>query len=59
MEDRVAELLQRIPVIVNIGVQDFAESVQAQGAPVVQVNWSPPAGGDTEMLQLLDRLLES
>ena len=43
--------------IVNVGVIGFAESVEEQGAEVVHIDWSPPAGGDTEMTELLDRLL--
>lgn len=57
MENRVDELLQRVPVIVNIGVQDFAASIQTQGASVLHVDWVPPASGDEEMLTLLDKLL--
>jgi FdrA protein len=57
MENKVDELLQHIPVIVNIGVQDFAASVQTQGTPVIHVDWSPPASGDEEMLALLDKLM--
>lgn len=57
MSDALDKLLQQGPIAVNIGVQDFAASLQAQGAPVIHVEWSPPAGGDEEMLDLLDRLL--
>ncbi len=42
--------------IANIGVELFAESIAAQNAPVVQVDWRPPAGGDPEMMNRLDRL---
>jgi len=45
------------PVAVNIGVSDFAESLRLQGIKVVHVNWAPPAGGDPEMIELLDQLL--
>ena len=57
MSDKLDDLLQQGPVAVNIGVLDFAASLQAQGAQVVHVQWSPPAGGDPEMLELLDQLL--
>ena len=57
MENKVEELLQHIPVVINIGVGDFSQSLQMQGAQVVHVDWSPPAGGDEEMLTLLDKLL--
>lgn len=42
--------------VANIGVALFAESIAAQDAPVVQVDWRPPAGGNTDMLEHLDRL---
>ena len=28
--------------VVNVGLRSFAESVQAQGVPVTQVDWRPP-----------------
>ncbi|MDI6756096.1 MAG: hypothetical protein QME78_17125 [Thermodesulfobacteriota bacterium] len=57
MSNKLNELLQNGPKAINIGVQDFAESLQIQGVEVVQVNWDPPAGGDLEMIDLLDKLL--
>ena len=57
MPDKLDELLQHGPTAINIGVQDFAESLKIQGREVVHVNWAPPAGGDPEMIELLDQLL--
>jgi FdrA protein len=57
MSDKLDLLLQNGPVAINIGIQDFAESLRAQGAEVVHVDWTPPAGGDRELLDLLDQLL--
>lgn len=57
MADRFDELLDKGPVAVNLGVEDFANSLKAQGAEVIQVDWTPPAGGDREMMELLDQLL--
>ena len=57
MADRLDELLDQGPVAVNIGVEDFANSLKIQGAEVIQVDWTPPAGGDREMMELLDQLL--
>ena len=54
---KLGELLERGPVAVNIGVRDFAESLTVQGADVVDVAWRPPADGDPELLEILDRLL--
>lgn len=57
METKLDKLLKRPPVVVNIGVQEFVEAVESQGAQVVHLNWSPPAGGDQRMANLLDKLL--
>ena len=57
MANRLDELLDQGPVAVNIGVEDFAKSLKTQGAEVVHVDWTPPAGGDREMMELLDQLL--
>ena len=52
----IATLLGRRPAVINIGLELFAESLQTQGVPVVSVDWRPPAGGKTHLLDLLDRL---
>jgi len=57
MPDKIDQLLQKRSVAINLGIQDFAESLRAQGAEVVHVDWTPPAGGDRELLDLLDQLL--
>ncbi len=51
------ELLHEGIVVVNIGPRQFGDSVLDQGAEVVQVDWTPPAGGDTELAKLLDELM--
>ena len=53
----INETLQTPIVAINVGVQDFAEALKAQGVQVVNVTWSPPAGGDAEMLAILEKLL--
>ena len=57
MESKFEDLLQNGPVIINIGVREFAESAQVQEAEVIQVDWTPPASDDKEMEELLDKLL--
>ncbi len=41
--------------VVNIGLDLFAETLEALGIPVVGVDWRPPAGGDTRLAALLAR----
>jgi hypothetical protein len=50
------DLLGAPPRVVNLGLEDFARDLQAQGAAVVHLDWAPPAGGDPELARLLARL---
>ncbi len=54
---KIEDLFQHGPIAINIGVYDFAENLQIQGVQVIHVNWTPPAGGDPELIELLDQLL--
>jgi hypothetical protein len=53
--DPIAAIPDAIKVV-NLGLPLFAESVAAQGSPVVQVDWRIPAGGDLETVAALSRL---
>ncbi len=57
METEIPELLNQPIVVINLGLKKFAESLQMQDVDVVQVDWVPPAGGDKEIIDLLDELL--
>jgi len=41
---------------INVGLESFAESLMAQDAPVVQVDWQPPAGGNERLMAILERM---
>jgi len=41
---------------INVGLESFTESLAAQGAPVIQVDWHPPAGGDERLMSILERM---
>jgi hypothetical protein len=51
----VSDILQGVGTV-NIGLSTFADALRAQGAPVVEVDWRPPAGGDPRALELLTDL---
>lgn len=51
------ELLQKGPVIVNIGLKSFADSCETQGIQIFHLRWTPPAGGDPELIDLLSKIL--
>lgn len=42
--------------VLNVGVESFAASFAAQGAPTLQVDWRPPAGGDSRLQMILERM---
>lgn len=39
--------------VINIGLSQFAEDLLAAGVKVMQVDWRPPAGGDTRLVRIL------
>ncbi len=57
METKIDKLLSVPLVVINVGLGKFSKSLEEQGVEVVQVDWVPPAGGDKEMMDLLDELL--
>ena len=44
--------------IINLGLVGFYDSIKSQNVPCVHVDWQPPAGGNTRLLEILDRLKE-
>lgn len=41
---------------INVGLESFTESVIAQGAAAVHVDWKPPAGGNQRLMAILERM---
>ena len=41
---------------INVGLESFYDSLLAQGAAAVQVDWRPPAGGNESMMAILARM---
>ena len=50
-------LLKQQPVCISMGVLLFTTALETQGVRVQHIDWTPPAGGDREMLDLLADLL--
>jgi len=55
-QDPIAALFQSDLRVVNLGLSSFAETLRACGVPVTDVDWRPPAGGDPELIRLIDNL---
>ncbi len=57
MSEKIDTLLKEPIVAINLGLKKFAESLEEQGVEVIHVQWTPPAGGDQEMMDILEDLL--
>ncbi|WMM24507.1 DUF1116 domain-containing protein [Tissierella sp. MB52-C2] len=42
--------------ILNIGTSKFKDDLELQGQSVLQLDWAPAAGGDIELLNIIDKL---
>jgi hypothetical protein len=57
MSDVKSEIFSQPLVVINLGLENFARNLEIQGVEVIRVDWKPPAGGDQEMIDILDQLL--
>lgn len=56
IDDKNATLLDRPLRVVNLGLAGFADDLEGQDVPVIRVDWSPPAGGNPRLADLLSKL---
>ncbi len=42
--------------VVNLGLESFADNLKNEGVSAIQVQWKPPAGGNKEIADLLEKL---
>jgi len=42
--------------VICVGLEGFVHDLESQNVNVVQVDWSPPAGGDAYLAELLSKL---
>lgn len=54
--DKMLAMLQNRPKVINIGLPSFADVCREFGCETVQFDWAPPAGGDLEMIKVLNFL---
>jgi len=53
---KINELFKQDLVIINMGLESFAENLRREKVRVLQMDWKPPAGGDKKLVSLLARL---
>jgi FdrA protein len=57
MSDSKPNNLLKQPIkVINIGLEGFADDLARQDVPVIHIRWSPPAGGDPKLADLLSKL---
>jgi hypothetical protein len=54
--NQIKKLLSQKIEVINLGLERFAENFSEQGIPYIQVDWRPPAGGDTDISDMLAAL---
>lgn len=42
--------------LINVGTSTFKDDLEFQGKDVIQVDWKPPAGGNKELINALDKI---
>ena len=55
-ENTAADLLSSELTVINVGLESFAADLEVRGVAVLHLDWSPPAGGDAKLADLLSRL---
>lgn len=50
------EALHQPLAAINVGLESFTNSLTAQEAPNIHVNWRPPAGGNEKLMGILERM---
>src|SRR5437868_4407574 len=55
---QISALLQQAPIVLNVGVRQFDDTLEDVGATHLHVDWQPPAQGDPSMGSLLAALAD-
>ncbi len=53
---KINELFKGDVNAINLGLEDFGDTLRRLGARATQVNWRPPAGGDARLIGFFDRM---
>jgi hypothetical protein len=54
--EKINELFGRDLIVINMGLENFAENLKKEGVETLQMNWKPPAGGNEKISSLLKKL---
>lgn len=56
ISEKIIDLLNSKPRIVNIGISSFTDSITTYGGSTVQYDWRPAAGGNKKLIKILSQL---
>lgn len=56
---KINKLFGQETAAINLGAETFKEELARQGVDVVQVDWRPPAQGNTKLMEALDTLMDA
>ncbi|MCQ9288355.1 acyl-CoA synthetase FdrA [Staphylococcus gallinarum] len=56
VDDKIMNLINVKPSVINIGLKSFTEAIQSSDAQVVQFNWRPIASGNEKLMKVLQYL---
>lgn len=54
--EKLLQMLSGKPRIINLGLKSFAEVAEKFGCETIQYDWTPPAGGNVELIKTLSFL---
>ena len=50
------EAIKKPLAAINVGLESFSANLKDQGAPYIQVDWKPPAGGNEKLMDILQKM---
>jgi len=53
---KIGELFSKELVVINMGLDSFADHLRKEAVKVLPMDWKPPAGGDKRVISLLKKL---
>lgn len=55
-KENASDLLAEPLEVISVGLEGFATDLRNQDIPVIHLDWTPPAGGDPYLAELLSKL---
>ncbi|MCL6574355.1 MAG: DUF1116 domain-containing protein, partial [Bacillus sp. (in: Bacteria)] len=55
---KISELFTSKLNVINVGIENFKDDLLIQNADVTHLEWTPPGGGNPELIAALDKLEE-